>query len=111
MTDLNSLNILSGAAVPATAIDACHHDGFQLNNGVRIADGNGCLLIDGEVFVWKPWEAAPGKERSFVNEKGQWEVPEAAWGALRLLWPKPGMCWLNTGHIYISFGNVHRPSH
>lgn len=92
MTDLNSLNILSGAAVPATAIDACHHDGFQLNNGVRIADGNGCLLVDGEAFVWKPWEAAAGKERSFVNEKGQWEVPEGAWGALRLLWPKPGMC-------------------
>ncbi|KAM5432716.1 hypothetical protein MferCBS31731_007430 [Microsporum ferrugineum] len=101
MTDLNSLDILSGVAVPATAIDACHHDGFQLNNGVRIADGNGCLLVDGEVFVWRPWEAgssgAAGKTKNFVNEKGQWEVPEGAWGALRLLWPKPDLLILGLG--------------
>ncbi|KAK2871747.1 hypothetical protein FQN49_002872 [Arthroderma sp. PD_2] len=101
MTDLNSLDILSGVAAPATAIDACHHDGFQLNNGLRIADGNGCLLVDGEAFIWRPWEAASGgagsKSRSFVNEKGQWEVPEGAWGALRLLWPKPDLLILGLG--------------
>lgn len=47
----------AGATTPATAIDACVHDGFHLNNGVQTRDGLGVLLIDGEAFVWAPWNA------------------------------------------------------
>jgi NADH dehydrogenase [ubiquinone] 1 alpha subcomplex assembly factor 3 len=28
------------------------------------------------------------------NPKGQWDVDEAAWGVLELVWPKPGMFFL-----------------
>jgi hypothetical protein len=32
-----------------------------------------------------------------VNEKGQWEVDDVAWGLLELVWPKPGMYSLLLG--------------
>lgn len=60
---------------------------------------SGVLLIGGEAFSWKPWEAGgdgasegTGSLR-LVNEKGQFSVGDDAWGLLGLVWPKPGM-WL-----------------
>lgn len=51
------------------------------------------LLVAGEAFGWKPWEAAEeggmGSLR-LVNAKGQFEVDDDAWGVLGLVWPKPG---------------------
>lgn len=47
------------------------------------------LLIGNDAFAWKPWEAGNG-ELKLVNSKGQWEVPDEAWGFLELVWPKPG---------------------
>lgn len=88
-TDLGALDIFTDVAPPATSIDACLDDGFHLNSGVKITGGDGCLLVDGEVFSWRPWEA--GRKRPMVNSKGQWEVDEEAWGVLSLVWPKPGM--------------------
>ncbi|KAK2756022.1 hypothetical protein FQN53_008752 [Emmonsiellopsis sp. PD_33] len=32
-----------------------------------------------------------------VNEKGQWEVSEEAWGVLKLVWPKPDLLILGLG--------------
>ena len=32
-----------------------------------------------------------GKGKRLVNEKGQWDVGDEAWGVLELVWPKPGM--------------------
>ncbi|KAK2746713.1 hypothetical protein FQN55_005440 [Onygenales sp. PD_40] len=93
---LNALNVFADMAAPTTAIDACLDDGFHLNNGVKVMGGDGCLLVDGEVFRWRPWEGSKvgdkvGERGAMVNEKGQWEVPEEAWGVLKLVWPKPGL--------------------
>jgi NADH dehydrogenase [ubiquinone] 1 alpha subcomplex assembly factor 3 len=77
--------------VPSTSIDACLWDGFHLNNGVKITDGMGVLLVAGEAFAWSPWAAAGGnKQTRLINEKGQWDVGDDAWGVLGLVWPKPG---------------------
>lgn len=91
------MDVLASAPVPATAVEVCHADGFSLNSGVRISGGDGALLVGGEAFVWRPWEAGSGGGRGekrgvrrLVNEKGQWEVAEEVWGALGLLWPRPG---------------------
>jgi hypothetical protein len=79
--------------VPSTSIDACLWDGFHLNNGVKITQGAGVLLIGGEAFGWRPWDASKGKgkeRKRLLNERGQWEVDDSAWGLLELVWPKPG---------------------
>ncbi|OJD22017.1 hypothetical protein ACJ73_06642 [Blastomyces percursus] len=100
---LSALNVLADVAGPSTAIDACLPDGFQLDNGLRITDGDGCLLVDGEVFRWRPWEAGNGGGgngggmRAMINEKGQWEVNEEVWGVLKLVWPKPDLLILGLG--------------
>jgi hypothetical protein len=101
------MNVLGNMAPPSTAIDACLPDGFQLDNGIEIRGGGGVLLVHGEAFRWRPWEAGPetrtgaeGKEQRrgsgmpgsnlMLNNKGQWEVDDAAWGLLECVWPKPG---------------------
>jgi hypothetical protein len=62
-----------------------------LDSGVKITGGTGVLLVAGEAFSWKPWEAGEGdKKMRLVNDKGQWEVDDEAWGLLGLVWPKPG---------------------
>lgn len=48
------------------------------------------LLVAGEAFAWRPWEAGRESLR-LVNGKGQWDVEDEAWGLLELVWPKPGM--------------------
>lgn len=99
-TDFSNLDVLGGTPVPSTAIDACLWDGFHLNNGVKITNGAGVLLVAGEAFAWKPWNAAriTGKEgyegmgtKRLVNNRGVFEVGPEAWGILGLVWPKPGM--------------------
>ncbi|KAG7290223.1 hypothetical protein NEMBOFW57_000221 [Staphylotrichum longicolle] len=84
-TDFGELDVLASAPVPATAVEVCHADGFSLNSGVRIGGGDGALLVGGEAFVWRPWEAGDGDgrrgekgkgRRRLVNDKGQWEVAE-----------------------------------
>lgn len=89
-TDLSSFDVFADVAAPTTAVDACLDDGFHLNNGVKIGGGDGCLLVDGEVFRWRPWEAGGNDGVGLVNARGQWEVSAEAWGLLKLLWPKPG---------------------
>jgi hypothetical protein len=95
-TDFSTLDVLGGTPVPSTAIDACLHDGFHLNNGVKIVHGSGVLLVGGEAFGWRPWNAGSAKAekggsgRRLLNKKGQWEVDEGAWGLLEVVWPKPG---------------------
>jgi hypothetical protein len=79
---------------------------------VKIVGGSGVLLVAGEAFGWRPWEAGLvskageggevrgasgagagkyGAGKRLVNDKGQWEVEDDAWGLLGLVWPKPGM--------------------
>jgi NADH dehydrogenase [ubiquinone] 1 alpha subcomplex assembly factor 3 len=90
-TDFGSLNVLSNTPAPSTSVDACLWDGFHLDSGVKIIGGTGALLVAGEAFSWRPWEAGKGdKKMRLVNDKGQWEVEDEAWGLLGLVWPKPG---------------------
>ena len=79
---------------PTTAVDACLPDGFIFDSGLSVRDGAGCLLVAGEVFGWRPWDAGGGGGgagvASLVNAKGQWHVDRSVWGVLDLIWPKPG---------------------
>jgi len=95
-TDFSSLDILGNTPAPSTSIDACLWDGFHFNSGVKITGGTGVLLVGGEAFSWRPWLAGKG-DMKLVNEKGQWEVDDVAWGLLELVWPKPGMYSLLLG--------------
>jgi NADH dehydrogenase [ubiquinone] 1 alpha subcomplex assembly factor 3 len=93
VTDFGSMDVLSSAPAPTTAIDACLSDGFHLDNGLKISGGSGCLLVGGEAFSWRPWEAGENK-KSLLNARGQWDVGKKGWGLLDLVWPKPGECEL-----------------
>lgn len=95
-TDFSALDVLRNTVAPATSIDACTSDGFALNNQMRIS-GSGILLVGGEAFRWWPWvkesdnpESRGGMMGKLLNAKGQWDVQPQSWGALELVYPKPG---------------------
>ncbi|KAK4138169.1 hypothetical protein BT67DRAFT_369304 [Trichocladium antarcticum] len=97
-TDFGAMDVLAGAPVPVTAVDVCHADGFQLNSGVRVDGGDGALLVAGEAFRWRPWDAvAAGRRPRLVNAKGQWEVSAESWGVLGMVWPRPDLLILGLG--------------
>ncbi|CRG90208.1 hypothetical protein PISL3812_07251 [Talaromyces islandicus] len=100
-TDFAALDVLGNLPGPATAVDACLDDGFHLDNGVKITDGDGVLLVGGEAFAWRPWHSMTGDvdaaRRQMVNEKGQFEVPEEVWGLLSVVWPRPDILILGLG--------------
>ncbi|KAL8938040.1 MAG: hypothetical protein Q9216_004112 [Gyalolechia sp. 2 TL-2023] len=102
-TDFSVMDVLGNTPAPTTSIDACLSHGFHLDNGVKIGGGSGCLLIAGEAFGWKPWEADDGGprdkhgRRKMQNSKGQWEVGHKAWGILEVVWPKPDLLILGLG--------------
>lgn len=87
-TDFSEMDVLANTPIPSTSIDACVWDGFHLNSGVKIMDGDAALLIGGEAFEWRPWEAKGSK--NLINAKGQFELPAEAFGLLDLVWPRPG---------------------
>lgn len=91
-TSFSELDVLGSVPVPSTSVDVCMHDGFGLNSGITIQGGDGALLVHGEAFAWRPWEAS-GRKR-LVNDKGQFELPEEAFGLFDVLWPRPGMSFL-----------------
>lgn len=88
-TDLNALNVLGNIPAPTTAVEATLDDGFHLDNGLKVRNGDGVLLVGGEAFTWRPW-AMKGSKAEMVNKKGQFEVDEEVWGVLGLVWPRPG---------------------
>ncbi|KAK4226089.1 NADH dehydrogenase 1 alpha subcomplex assembly factor 3 [Podospora fimiseda] len=88
-TDLDSLDILSNTPIPSTSVDICHSDGFTLNSGITISSGAGALLISGEAFEWRP--------NQYLNKKGQFEIPEEAFGVLSVVWPRPDLLILGLG--------------
>lgn len=106
-TDLGALDVLAGAETPATAVDICLPDGFKLGSGISARGGDGLLLVGGEAFAWRPWECSSGngngngngarKKMRLINAKGQWEVPEEAFGLLALVWPRPDLLVLGLG--------------
>ncbi|KAI5291803.1 hypothetical protein KEM54_006714 [Ascosphaera aggregata] len=96
-TDFDELDVLSGVPPPSTAVNTCYEDGFLLDNGLRITGGDGCLLVDGEAFRWKPWEGFGGGRSAMLNGRKQFDVPEDVWGILRVIWPKPDLLILGLG--------------
>lgn len=86
--NFSELDVLGSAPVPSTSVDVCMYDGFGLNSGVTIKDGDGALLVSGEAFSWRPWEIIG--EKKLVNGRGQFEIPVGAFGVLDVLWPRPG---------------------
>ncbi|KHO01150.1 NADH dehydrogenase [ubiquinone] 1 alpha subcomplex assembly factor 3 [Metarhizium album ARSEF 1941] len=80
---------------PSTSVDVCMYDGFGLNSGLTIKDGNGALLVNGEAFAWRPWEAKESME--LVNGKGQFELPREAFGVFDILWPRPDLLIIGVG--------------
>ncbi|KAK4106929.1 hypothetical protein N658DRAFT_563636 [Parathielavia hyrcaniae] len=114
-TDFGAMDVLASAPVPTTAVEVCHADGFSLNSGVHIGGGSGALLVSGEAFCWRPWEILGGsgggdgmgtgtgmgmgnrRGKRLVNERGQWEVGEEAFGVLGVVWPRPDLLILGLG--------------
>ncbi|KAL5384437.1 hypothetical protein DPSP01_005237 [Paraphaeosphaeria sporulosa] len=108
--DFAALDVLRNTVQPATSIDACTSEGFALNNNMRIA-GCGVLLVGGEAYRWRPWLNPQGQKGTveqdaarddamtgrLLNAKGQWEVPDEAWGLLDVVWPKPDLLIIGTG--------------
>lgn len=88
-TNIADFDVLGGVPAPSTSVDVCMYDGFGLDSGVTIDGGDGALLISGEAFRWRPWEAVG--EMRLVNDKGQFELPEEALQVFDTLWPRPGM--------------------
>lgn len=100
-TDFGELDVLGNTPAPSTSVDVCMYDGFGLNSGITITGGNGVLLIDGEVFKWRPWEAKGSM--NLVNKKGQFELPPNAFALFDLLYPRPGR-WIQL--FYFSYGQT-----
>ncbi|WYZ39838.1 hypothetical protein EsH8_IV_000179 [Colletotrichum jinshuiense] len=94
-TDFSEMDVLGNTPIPSTSIDACVPDGFHLNSGVKIMDGDAALLIGGEAFAWRPWEAKGTKK--LINAKGQFELPAEAFGLLELVWPRPDLLIIGVG--------------
>jgi NADH dehydrogenase [ubiquinone] 1 alpha subcomplex assembly factor 3 len=94
-TDLGALDMFGNTPPPSTSVDVCMYDGFGLNSGVTIRDGNGALLFNGEAFEWRPWEAKG--EMRLINDKGQFEVPAESLAVLDLLWPRPDLLIIGVG--------------
>ncbi|KAL5411446.1 hypothetical protein PMIN06_002865 [Paraphaeosphaeria minitans] len=108
--DFAALDVLRNTVQPATSIDACTSEGFALNNNMRMA-GCGVLLVGGEAYRWRPWLNPQGQKGTveedaaredamtgrLLNAKGQWEVPDEAWGLLDIVWPKPDLLIIGTG--------------
>ncbi|KAF4825147.1 NADH dehydrogenase [ubiquinone] 1 alpha subcomplex assembly factor 3 [Colletotrichum siamense] len=94
-TDFSELDVLGNTPTPSTSIDVCMSDGFSLNSGLKILDGNAAILIGGEAFEWRPWEAKG--TMNLINAKGQFEIPPEAFGVLELVWPRPDLLILGVG--------------
>ncbi|OLN85503.1 NADH dehydrogenase [ubiquinone] 1 alpha subcomplex assembly factor 3 [Colletotrichum chlorophyti] len=94
-TDFGEMDVLGNTPAPSTSIDACVWDGFHLNSGVKIMDGDGALLVGGEAFAWRPWDAKG--EKKLINAKGQFELPAEAFGLLDLVWPRPDLLIIGVG--------------
>ncbi|KAG5952850.1 hypothetical protein E4U13_008353 [Claviceps humidiphila] len=87
--------MLGDVPPPSTSVDVCMHDGFGLNSGITIKDGDGALLVNGEAFSWRPWKARESLE--LTNKKGQFDLPLEAFGLFDILWPRPDLLILGVG--------------
>ncbi|KAH8668502.1 hypothetical protein BX600DRAFT_510596 [Xylariales sp. PMI_506] len=109
-SDLGALDVLANAPPPSNSIDVCMSSGFKLNNGSRITDGSGVLLVSGEAFRWRPWESPASPDDSsqhhprggnaafrLLNAKGQYDINPQSLDLLAHLWPRPDLVVLGVG--------------
>ncbi|KAI5844840.1 hypothetical protein BZA05DRAFT_151703 [Tricharina praecox] len=92
----SSLNVYEDIPPPGSAIETIYEDGFIFSSGVRFFDGSGALMLQGEVFRWRPAERG-GIEEDTALRTGVLELPEDVWGALDVVSPKPELLIVGTG--------------
>lgn len=68
-TDFSVLDVLGGTANPSTSVDICMFDGFMLDSGLRIAEGDGVILTGSEAFVWRPWMGANSNDKDKASSR------------------------------------------
>jgi hypothetical protein len=85
----SSLNVYEDIPPPGSAIETVFDDGFQFSNHVSFYDGAGALLVDNEVFKWRPAERGSEIEKKAMRT-GILELGPEAWGMLDVVHPKPG---------------------
>jgi NADH dehydrogenase [ubiquinone] 1 alpha subcomplex assembly factor 3 len=100
-TDFAKLDVLGNLPQPGGSIDSCLSNGFNFTSGLTVTGG--VLILGGEVFRWFPTPdeaASPHFLSPLLNDAGQWEVGGDAFGALDVVWPKPGTLsgrtWIST---------------
>lgn len=94
---LGALDVLASVPVPSTSIDITMSSGFVLNNGMRVTDGSGILIVGGEAFSWRPWESNSKSDWRLLNKKGQYDIAAQSLGLLAQLWPRPDLLVLGVG--------------
>jgi len=85
----SSLNVYEGIPPPGSAVETIYEDGFIFSSGVRFFDGSGALMVQGEVFRWRPAERGAVEEEK-AKRTGVLELGKEVWGALDVVSPKPG---------------------
>lgn len=93
-TDFNALDILASTPVPSTAVNTCMHNGFALDNGIRVIEA-GVLLVGGEAFAWRPWNIF--HKPSVPASSKMCNIDITAMGVLDVLWPRPDLLIIGTG--------------
>lgn len=85
----SSLDVYGDIPPPGSAIETIYDDGFIFSSGVRFFDGSGAIMVQGEVFRWRPAERGGAEEGRAVSS-GVLELGDEVWGALEVIAPKPG---------------------
>jgi hypothetical protein len=81
--------VLGHLPQPGGSIDSCLKNGFNFSSGINVTGS--VLILGGEVFRWFPTrDEASTPHLPMLNDAGQWEVEGDAFGALDIVWPKPG---------------------
>ncbi|KAH8196648.1 hypothetical protein TruAng_009172 [Truncatella angustata] len=104
-TSLAQLDVLANTPAPSTAVDITMSSGFQLNNGTRVTDGSGVLLVSGEAFGWRPWDfsssspptRSPKTNFRLLNKKGQFDIHPESLNLLAQIYPRPDILVMGLG--------------
>ncbi|KAL7268599.1 hypothetical protein RUND412_008773 [Rhizina undulata] len=91
----SEFDVLGSIPPPASAIETIYDDGFLFQSGIKVRGGDGVLLVNNEVFRWRP--AIKGSEVERKAKTGVLELDEDVWGLLDVIHPKPDLLIIGTG--------------